>query len=65
MSKLFKEVRKLIDIIVGIAGMLGAHSRYYLGLTIQEFWHHTFPLATLLNNLAGGFLLAWWTTYRE
>ncbi|KAA2401554.1 fluoride efflux transporter CrcB [Bacillus cereus] len=63
MSKLFKEVKKLIYIIVGIAGILGALSRYYLGLTIHEFWHHTFPLTTLLINLSGCFLLAWLTTY--
>ncbi len=63
MSKLFKEVKKLIYIIVGIAGVLGALSRYYLGLTIHEFWHHTFPLTTLLINLSGCFLLAWLTTY--
>lgn len=63
MSKLFKEVRNLIYIIVGIAGILGALSRYYLGLTIHEFWHHSFPLATLLINLIGCFLLAWLTTY--
>ena len=63
MSKLFKEVRTLIYIIVGIAGILGALSRYYLGLTIHEFWHHSFPLATLLINLVGCFLLAWLTTY--
>lgn len=63
MSKLFKEVRILIYIIVGIAGILGALSRYYLGLTIHEFWQHSFPLATLLINLVGCFLLAWLTTY--
>lgn len=63
MSKLFKEVRNLIYIIVGIAGILGALSRYYLGLTIHESWHHSFPLATLLINLIGCFLLAWLTTY--
>ena len=48
LSNLFKEVRKLIYIIVGIAGILGALSRYYLGLNITTFWHHSFPLATLL-----------------
>ncbi|WP_142343007.1 fluoride efflux transporter CrcB [Bacillus toyonensis] len=53
----------MIYIIVGIAGILGALSRYYLGLTIHEFWHHSFPLATLLINLIGCFLLAWLTTY--
>ena len=63
MSKLFKEVRNLIYIIVGIAGILGALSRYYLGLTIHESWHHSYPLATLLINLIGCFLLAWLTTY--
>ncbi|MFB7118511.1 fluoride efflux transporter CrcB [Bacillus tropicus] len=63
MSKLFKEVRKLNYFIVGSAGILGALSRYYLGLTIHESWHHTFPLATLLINLVGCFLLAWLTMY--
>lgn len=63
MSKLFKEVRKLIYIIVGIAGILGALSRYYLGLNINTFWHHSFPLTTLLINLIGCFFLAWLTTY--
>lgn len=63
MNKLFKEVRNLIYIIVGIAGILGALSRYYLGLSIHTFWNHSFPLATLLINLIGCFLLAWLTTY--
>lgn len=53
----------MIYIIVGIAGILGALSRYYLGLTIDMFWHHSLPLATLTINLIGCFLLAWLTTY--
>ncbi|PDY43650.1 fluoride efflux transporter CrcB [Bacillus wiedmannii] len=56
-------MKKLIYIIVGIAGILGALSRYYLSLTIHTSWNHSFPLATLLINLAGCFLLAWLTTY--
>ncbi|WP_002144960.1 fluoride efflux transporter CrcB [Bacillus cereus] len=53
----------MIYIIVGIAGILGALSRYYLGLTIDMFWHHSLPFATLMINLIGCFLLAWLTTY--
>ncbi|KMN46724.1 MULTISPECIES: fluoride efflux transporter CrcB [Bacillus] len=53
----------MIYIIVGIAGILGALSRYYLGLTIDMFWHHSLPFATLTINLIGCFLLAWLTTY--
>ncbi|MGG5741210.1 MULTISPECIES: fluoride efflux transporter CrcB [Bacillus cereus group] len=50
-------------IIVGIAGILGALSRYYLGFTIDTLWHHSLPLATLTINLIGCFLLALLTTY--
>ncbi|EJQ16358.1 crcB protein [Bacillus cereus BAG3X2-1] len=50
-------------IIVGIAGILGALSRYYLGFTIDTIWHHSLPLATLTINLIGCFLLALLTTY--
>ncbi|MFK4290739.1 CrcB protein [Bacillus sp. RC240] len=50
-------------IIVGIAGILGALSRYYLGFTIDTLWHHSLPLATLMINLIGCFLLALLTTY--
>ncbi|KAA6470363.1 fluoride efflux transporter CrcB [Bacillus cereus] len=53
----------MVYIIVGIAGILGALSRYYLGLNIDAFWNHTFPLATLLINLIGCFVLSWITTY--
>lgn len=48
----------MVYIIVGIAGILGALSRYYLGLNIDTFWHHIFPLATLLMNLIGCFVLS-------
>jgi len=50
-------------IIVGIAGILGALSRYYLGFTIDTIWHHSLPLATLTINLIGCFLLALLTAY--
>ena len=50
-------------IIVGIAGIFGALSRYYLGFTIDTLWHHVLPLATLTINLIGCFLLALLTTY--
>ncbi|MDR4210692.1 fluoride efflux transporter CrcB, partial [Bacillus thuringiensis] len=63
MSKLFKEVKKLIYIIFGIACILGALSRYFLGLTIHTSWNHSFLLATLLLNLLCCFLLAWLTTF--
>ncbi|MFJ8529382.1 fluoride efflux transporter CrcB [Bacillus sp. NPDC094106] len=53
----------MVYIIVGIAGILGALSRYYLGLNLDMLWHHIFPLATLLINLIGCFVLSWITTY--
>ncbi|PGY17072.1 fluoride efflux transporter CrcB [Bacillus cereus] len=56
-------MKKLKYIIVGIAGIFGALSRYYLGFTIDTLWHHVLPLATLTINLIGCFLLALLTTY--
>lgn len=53
----------MVYLIVGLAGILGALSRYYLGLSIDVLWHHPFPLATLFINLFGCFLLSWITTY--
>jgi len=53
----------MVYIFVGIAGILGALSRYYLGLSIGTLWHHDFPLATLLINLIGCFVLSWLTMY--
>ncbi|MBA2875573.1 fluoride efflux transporter CrcB [Thermaerobacillus caldiproteolyticus] len=53
----------MVYVVVGIAGILGALSRYYLGLFIDTWWHHIFPLATLSINLIGCFLLSWLTMY--
>ena len=54
----------MIYIWVGIAGMAGALSRYLLGMCIQNSGvSGGFPLATLLINLAGCFLLAFFYTW--
>ncbi|WP_050614448.1 fluoride efflux transporter CrcB [Bacillus testis] len=47
-------------ILIGIAGALGAVSRYSIGLWIPQ--GDGFPFATLLINLSGSFLLSWLTT---
>ena len=53
----------MVYIFVGIAGILGALSRYYLGLSISTGWQHDFPFATLAINLIGCFVLSWLTMY--
>ncbi|ANB56854.1 crcB-like family protein [Anoxybacillus sp. B7M1] len=58
-----EEVEKMIYIVVGIAGMIGALSRYYLGLFVDIWWHHPFPFATLSINLIGCFAISWITMY--
>lgn len=50
----------MIYIYVGVAGALGAILRYLIGVSL--FTNSIFPLATLITNLAGSFLLAWLTT---
>jgi fluoride exporter len=53
----------MIYFAVGMGGILGALMRYYLGLSIGSWWHNSFPLATLLTNFIGCFVLGWLTTY--
>ncbi|OAT73600.1 fluoride efflux transporter CrcB [Parageobacillus thermoglucosidasius] len=44
-------------VIVGLAGIVGALLRYYLGLLVSGWWNGSFPLATLLANMIGCFAL--------
>lgn len=48
---------------VGLAGMIGALGRYYLGLAVTFGWIGGFPVGTLLANLIGCFVLGWFTTF--
>ncbi len=45
----------MLYVLVAIAGILGAICRYLIGVLIPS---HGFPIATLLINLTGCFLLA-------
>lgn len=47
----------MIYLVVGIAGVFGALSRYYLGFAMGSLWAGTFPFATLFINLLGCFVL--------
>ncbi|WHY95426.1 fluoride efflux transporter FluC [Peribacillus simplex] len=47
-------------LFVGIAGILGAILRYWIGITFLT--HSSFPFTTLAINLVGSFLLAWLTS---
>lgn len=53
----------MVYLFVGIGGVIGALLRYYLGVTIGLWWDQTFPLATLLANLIGCFVLGWVTAF--
>ncbi|ALF09907.1 fluoride efflux transporter CrcB [Parageobacillus thermoglucosidasius] len=54
----------MIDyVIVGLAGIVGALLRYYLGLFVSGWWNGPFPLATLLTNMLGCFALGWLNAY--
>ncbi|WP_462412706.1 fluoride efflux transporter CrcB [Neobacillus sp. Marseille-QA0830] len=48
---------------VGIAGIVGAMLRYLLGIYFGHWWFHDFPLATFLINMAGSFVLGWFTHF--
>ncbi|WP_144511034.1 fluoride efflux transporter CrcB [Bacillus sp. FJAT-22090] len=50
----------MIYLYIGIAGALGAISRYFIGHLL--FSHTLFPFATLLVNLVGCYALAYLTS---
>jgi fluoride exporter len=51
---------KLVYLLIGMAGALGAILRYSLGVFFLT--NTIFPFTTLLINLVGSFLLAWLTS---
>ncbi|HVM32256.1 MAG TPA: fluoride efflux transporter CrcB [bacterium] len=50
-------MEKLVWISLG--GLLGAWSRYYLGLWAVEKWGNSFAVGVLLINIVGSFVMAW------
>ncbi len=50
-------------LVVAIGGALGAVSRYGVALLVAAFWRSDFPLATLLINVTGSFILGLFSTF--
>lgn len=50
-------------VIVAIGGAAGAVTRYLVTLGVALFWRGEFPLATLLINISGSFILGAFATY--
>jgi len=48
---------------VAAGGALGAVSRYSVALLVAMFWKRDFPLATLLINVSGSFVLGFFATF--
>jgi CrcB protein len=49
-------------LVVALGGALGAMSRYGVALVVATFWKREFPLATLVINVTGSFVLGFFTT---
>src|SRR5438477_11136986 len=47
---------------VGAGGFLGAVARYAVTLLVARFWSRDFPLAPLLTNVSGSFILGLFAT---
>jgi CrcB protein len=50
-------------VIVAIGGAAGAVARYAVTLLVAIFWKRDFPLATLLINVSGSFILGLFATF--
>ena len=53
----------MLVIIVGIFAIIGALLRDGVGILTLQFWNGIFPVATLIVNLVGCFILGWSTSY--
>lgn len=49
-------------LVVALGGALGAMFRYGVALLVGAFWKRDFPLATLLINVTGSFVLGFFAT---
>ena len=54
---------KAAFLVVGIGGALGAVARYGVALIVARFWSREFPLATLIINVSGSFVLGFFATF--
>lgn len=50
-------------LVVAVGGALGAVSRYAMTILVSRFWTRDFPLATILINISGSFILGFFATY--
>ena len=50
-------------VIVAVGGAAGAVARYAVTLAVALFWKKEFPLATLLINVTGSFILGLFATF--
>jgi CrcB protein len=48
---------------VACGGAVGAVARYAVALFVANFWRSDFPLATLLINVSGSFILGFFSTF--
>lgn len=63
MGNFIIEVKRVLYIYVGFAGIIGALLRYFIGVYFNQWWLYDFPMATFLTNMAGSFILGWFTTF--
>ncbi len=50
-------------LLVAAGGAAGAVARYGITLLVASFWKRDFPLATLLINVSGCFILGFFATF--
>lgn len=53
----------MVYIYIGVFGFLGAVARFEVGRFIAVYWPSTFPLGTLIINIAGCFAMGLILTY--
>ncbi|MBC8171338.1 MAG: fluoride efflux transporter CrcB [Anaerolineae bacterium] len=50
-------------LLVGTGGFIGANTRYLFGIWLMQIFGNRFPVATLVINLTGSFMLGFFLTW--
>lgn len=59
------EVFSLVYLFIGVGGIAGSLLRYFISSMSFHIWSPAFPVATLMINLTGSFLLGWCSSYLQ
>lgn len=53
----------MVYLFIGVGGIAGSLLRYFISIMTIHIWNQAFPIATLMINLTGSFLIGWCSSF--